>query len=385
MRSAFKKARTLRPSASIQPISVGYDMTHPLVCEVHQEHGPIMACPFPDCEFGLVAEDEWVKASPPALDAQVYRRLRWETGANRPTWSWDSDRSGFLALLRVFWSEVRRRGLAPSMPATRRAFHYTSLQGFLGMIGTHELWLSDYAYLNDVAELAHGAARARDIYAEVANARPTSRTMLQAQGNPDLSRHRVCVASFSMDPDSLGQWRAYGPIAIGFELSYMNFGYANTVQLGPVVYDPKAQDEMLRLFAHLNASAWERESQRERRRLRGLYTDSPDRLLDLVAFFKNHGFSDEREIRMVHTESPRMAERLPHALAPERFRASNGLIVPYVTTRDLHEKHPERLPIREVVIGPGPKAGTLMSGVKRALAAGGYDVPVRVSGVTYRQ
>lgn len=90
-------------------------------------------------------------------------------------------------------------------------------------------------------------------------------------------------------------------------------------------------------------------------------------------------------MRMVHTENSRLFERFGVAASPERFRVSSGLIVPYVTTRDLTENHPERLPIVKVVVGPGPKAENLVNGVKRALAAYGYDVPVSASGITYRQ
>lgn len=252
------------------------------------------------------------------------------------------------------------------------------------MLKSGELWLSDYSYLNDIAELTHGAAKAREMFEDVGSKRHNSRSMLRAQGKPDFSKHRVCVASFSMDSDSLSQWRAYGPIAVGFELGGLGFGYNNTVRSGPVIYDPLAQDAMLRLWANLNAAAWERETRDEKRRLRTMYYDDSDRLLDLIAFFKNSGFADEREMRMVHTENPRF-ERFGLKHAPEKFRVSNSLIVPYVTTRDLTDEHPERLPIVRVVVGPGPKAESLANGVKRALAVYNYDVLVSVSGITYRQ
>lgn len=388
MTDARRKAPKRRVSAppGTVPVKVGYDMAHREVCDIHHEHGPIMVCPFPDCRNGLPAVAEWVEATIPGPSGpNVWRRLKWDTGDGTLTWSWDPSASGFLSIPRVFWSEAQRRGWTTARSAFEPVYHYTGLAGFLGLLSSQEVWLSDYAYLNDVAELAHGAAVAEEAYGEAAAARPVSRAMLKAQGAPDFSDHRICVASFSADADSLGQWRAYGPIAVGMELNHASFGYANTVQIRPVIYDRAIQHAMLRLFAHLNASAWERETRRERQRLRTLYSEGPDRLLDLVAFFKNAGFADEREIRMVHSENAAWVDGLGVAPAPERFRASNGLIVPYVTTRDLHRDHPDRLPLREVVIGPGPKAQSLVSGVQRVLSANGYDIPVRISGVSYRQ
>lgn len=382
-RQRARRRRELRPPAGVTPTPVRYDMMHALVCSEHRQYGPLIACPVPGCDKGLPASVEWIQAPRLGpLSDQVYRRMEWNLSGSDRAWSWEWDRSGYLSIPRIFWSEAERRGL--SSQRADQVFQYTSLEGFLGMLKSGELWLSDYAYLNDVAEVAHGLARAQDIFASVARERPASRAILMAQGAPDLSRHRVRVASFSTDADSLSQWRAYGPIAVGFRLTYSDFGYANTVRLGSVIYDPDAQDALLTLFARLNACAWERESRREQQRLRPLYAEGPDRLLDLVAFFKNHGFADEREVRMVHAENPRFSEEFALKLAPERFRVSNGLIVPYVTTKDIHDRHPETLPITEVVIGPGSQAEPLRAGVLRALQAHGYQVPVRISGVTYR-
>lgn len=376
---------SLRIPAGVLPTRVNYNIGLPLICDIHQEYGPIMACPFPGCPNGLPEDCEWTISARHGLSDSVNRRVTWDLGDGAFTWSWESHRSGFLSIPRVFWAQAARSKLTPAVPPNRSAYQYTSLEGFLGILESGELWLTDYSYLNDVAELAHGFSLAGGAFAEVAVERPKSRSILEAQGAADFLQHRVCVASFSMDADSLSQWRAYGPIAIGFRLGPIEFGYNNTTRIKPVVYEKSAQIAMLRMLAHLNASAWERETRSEQKRLRSLYGDASDRLLDLVAFFKDSGFADEREIRMVHTENPRVWAEFEIPAAPERFRVSSGLIVPYVTTKDLSDKHPEKLPISEVVIGPSPKAEALKAGVERALVAHGYDAQVRLSAVPYRQ
>lgn len=385
MRKAVGERGRLKAPKDVKPVPVRYNMMLPLVCGDHHEHGVLGACPHPACPNGTAAAEEWIVSHPPGLDQRVYRRTCWDMGSGGRTWTWEGHESLFLSVPRVFWREAERAGWVPTFPANLRGYQYTSLEGFLGILRSGELWLSDYSYLNDTAELDHGVAMARMAFLEVAGERSQSRAMLKAQSNPDISKHRICVTSFSMDPDSLSQWRAYGPVAVGFDLWGLGFGYSNTVRTGPVVYNPAHQSAMLRLLAHLNATAWERERPSEKRRLRSLYFDNVDRLLDVVAFFKNAGFADERELRMVHTENSDVFEKFGMAPFPERFRVSSGLIVPYVTTKDLAKDAPDALPISEVVIGPGPNAERLLHGVQRALSAHGYNVPVRLSGITYRR
>ena len=324
-------------------------------------------------------------AKPPLLPDLYFHRTSWNLGDGSLTWSWQSNDAIYLSIPQIFWREAERFGWTPTWPANGYGFQYTSLEGFLGILRSGELWLSDYAYLNDIAELTHGASKVQEIFKEVGAKRPKSRAMLQAQSGPNFSKHRICVASFSMESDSLSQWRAYGPIAVGFDLTGGGFGYNNTALCRPVIYDPLAQESMLQLWANLNATAWEHETETEKRRLRPMYYDDTDRLLDLIAFFKNSGFADEREIRMVHTENSCISESFGRDPSPEKFRASGELIVPYLTTKDLTDSHPDQLPIVKVVVGPGPKAEYLVNGVKRALIAHGYDVPVSASGITYRK
>lgn len=384
MRKADEDYGRLKPPKDVKPVPIRYNMMPFLVCADHHEYGVLDACPHPDCPNGTAADSEWIVSQCPGLDQTVYRRTSWDMGNGDRTWTWQEDESLFLSIPRVFWRESQRAGWIPAFPANRCGYQYTSLEGFLGILRSGELWLSDYLCLNDTAELNHGVAMAQKAFLEVAGERSESREMLLAQSHPDVSKHRICIASFSTASDSLSQWRAYGPVAVGFELGGLGFGYSNTVREGPVVYDPAHQFAMLRLLAHLNATAWERERPSEKRRLRPLYFDNVDRLLDVVAFFKNAGFADERELRMVHTENSDLFEKFHRLPVRERFRVSGDLIVPYVTTKDLATQSPDVLPITEVVIGPSPNARRLLHGVQRALLAHGYNVPVRISGITYQ-
>lgn len=242
--------------------------------------------------------------------------------------------------------------------------------------------MSDYSYLNDAEELTYGLELAQERFEIAAESLPSVATILQRWGNAiETLGFRACVASFSLDGDSLSQWRAYGPIAVGFKLQSLMFGYANTVSSRPVIYDPVVQRQLLDLMAHLCASAYSEDRKNEPDKVDMLYQDGTDRLLDVTAFFKHPAFADEREFRIVHVESPAMLQSPSYKQAPHRFRQSGGVLVPYVTTRDLAENHyPDKIPLEKVVIGPSPHAEVLQRGVEELLSTHGYDtVQVRRS------
>jgi hypothetical protein len=258
-------------------------------------------------------------------------------------------------------------------------YHYTSPEGLLGIIEKNEFWMSDYSFLNDAEELTYGLALAKRRFDEVADALPGASDLLRKWGNPsDLSDLRVCVGSFSLRRDSLSQWRAYGSIAIGFEVGTLMFGYNNSVRMDRVVYEPEKQERFIDLMAYLSASAYEEDkknnSTRDVQRIYG--RGEGEQLLEITAFFKHPTFADEHEVRIVHIEDRKVYESLGVKRPPHRFRVSGGILLPYLTTRDVAtfpDKYPDKLPIREVIIGPSRHAEVLQRGVERLLSAHGYE------------
>jgi len=48
--------------------------------------------------------------------------------------------------------------------AARHVYHYTTVAAFKSIIDSQELWLTDYAYLNDSSEVRHGLELAREVF-----------------------------------------------------------------------------------------------------------------------------------------------------------------------------------------------------------------------------
>ncbi len=366
--------------------AVRYNMMNPIVCEQHFEHGPLDCCPFPDCPNGTDADE--IEAAAPHLESKIYRRAIWTDADGQNSYSWMGDLPLWFSLSRVVWRDATRKLLIGKNSATLQptVYHYTSPEGLLGIVETGELWMSDYSYLNDAEELTYGLRLAKQRFDLIADVTPSAASVLRKWGGViETMQSRVCVCSFSSDGDSLSQWRAYGPLAIGFRVGGLMFGYANTTRMQPVVYEPDTQRQLFDLMACYCASAYINDAATiSPKKLAQLYEDGSDRNLELTAFLKHPTFSDEREIRMVHVENPRIFDgSLPAKPAPYRFRTSRGFLMPYVTTRDvvaLPDSYPVRLPISEIVIGPYSNADMLEHGVKVLLKARGYEgVAVRRS------
>jgi hypothetical protein len=365
-----------------------------LVCAEHYEHGPLVCCPFPGCSNGTDAEE--IEATGPHLPTKTYRRVTWTLPGDDVCYSWrEQDNPLWGQIQRVMWREAARSSLTErySPGVSQVIYHYTSPEGLLGIVEKNEFWMSDYSFMNDAEELTYGLALAKQRFEKCAQALPFAADLLRKWGNPsDLSDLRVCVGSFSLRGDSLSQWRAYGSIAVGFEVGPLMFGYNNSVRMNRVIYEPEKQERFIDLMAHLSASAYAEDKKNlpaaEVARIYGIRGEG-ETLLEVTAFFKHPTFADEHEARIVHIEDRKVYESLKIYPTPQRFRVSGDILLPYLTTRDVAtfpDKYPDKLPIVEIVIGPSRHAQVLERGVERLLAARGYGsvkvtrstAPVRV-------
>lgn len=100
-------------------------------------------------------------------------------------------------------------------------YHYTSMEKLLKILDTQELWASEIRYLNDTTELGLALERAlKELENRAARyEQGHEKTFLEAgfryvqEAVINFGKHmleaNVFVISFSEDPDSLSQWRAY--------------------------------------------------------------------------------------------------------------------------------------------------------------------------------
>jgi hypothetical protein len=167
-------------------------------------------------------------------------------------------------------------------------------------------------------------------------------------------QHRVCISSYSLDGDSLSQWRAYGSVAIGFAINYGLVGWSGESSIASVIYRRADQELYLDYFINHVAQAYEVDLQKigDKEQTDRYYLDGGHSAIKLVASLKNEGFADERELRTAYVENPAFVKD-GMSSAPTRFRISGDAIVPYVSTSDLSFfQKDSKLPIVKIVVGP---------------------------------
>jgi hypothetical protein len=283
----------------------------PLICEDHGVHD-CFPCPWPDCSNGL-PEDCFEENSLLSDKAgAIYTRREWRSPFGDNYYTWDSnDLPNWFSTKKTFWNEARRFKLIETKKPNL-VYHYTSLEGFAGIVQSRSLWLSDYSYLNDKHELKYGADIIREVATEMLESEDNTLVseLLQSWGlNIERFGNRVCIASFSAENDSLSQWRSYGPIALGFEPSILAM-HACESYLRPVEYDRVKQRKLILIYLHHLRQAFIVDHTENRlERIQDVYHDA-EQLIEIIAFFKHSAFHTEREFRLAYIENPEIFQVL---------------------------------------------------------------------------
>lgn len=288
-------------------------------------------------------------------------------------------------------------------PAMNTLYHYTSLNGVLGMLHSRSVWASHVSYLNDASEFRHGLSFAKQIAGSIfmnddylAAFGWAARHALGA-----VSADSLYVACFSEKADLLSQWRGYCPsgagVCLGFDADHLSdFCEERGYRLEKCIY---THEEQIRQVESLVSGCFERFpkpllSRQEYQELaakgqveaevayRYQTSDGPDTLQanaatawlsaeieKLTPLFKHEGFHEEAEWRIVAKE-PR--EKL-------KFRAGSSYLVPYVELEVFSESAAGSA-LRDVIIGPNPNQMRCAKSVEMLLGACGLgDVDVKAS------
>lgn len=104
-------------------------------------------------------------------------------------------------------------------------YHYTDEAGFLGILKSRRIRLTDMFGLNDPSELQYGLIHACEVLEEQSTtAHPAaavfSKKFREVVGAKFCKVAHFFVACFSKSQDDLGQWRAYGNDGKGFALGF---------------------------------------------------------------------------------------------------------------------------------------------------------------------
>lgn len=202
-------------------------------------------------------------------------------------------------------------------------FHYTDINAVYSIIKNRKLWLTDLRYMNDSSELRDGIGyleRALDAPYEaglfdidgIGEAIKFMRRELNAFQEAFDSEEPLFVMSLSSRDDMLSQWRAYGKYSLRLDADVLSDA---GISITHCIYDDGPKD----FYARMAMTA----ALKKVASVQGEYSKSIDEftnLIDMAATFKNQGFEEESESRIVVKGSDSKVQ----------YRPRGNMLVPYI-------------------------------------------------------
>lgn len=283
----------------------------------------------------------------------------------------------------MFWEDIGPKIRSDELPET--VYHYTNLEGMMGIMTNKQLWMTKSDYLNDYTEIIYLS----EIVEESLNLLNTKLIEKYGQEIKEDKYYKIFweqfnkaneksldktenllelyVLSMSENQDSLTLWGNYAEgngYSIAFEANTLiNDIYDELnnfyIVYGRVVYSRKAQIKLLLDFL-VNAFEFIYGLKPDINELEsGLPALFKSTLVSYSIFFKNEAFEAEEEFRIVATIEDK---------AKVNFRSSNGVIIPYIYPEF------EKIPVKEIIIGPKNNSDIAKGGVEFYLERLEYDL-----------
>ncbi len=245
------------------------------------------------------------------------------------------------------------------MPEIAKVYHYTNLDGVVGIVRSEALRATRCNFLNDLSELSYALDFIRD-------ALENSQTKLVKQcdlikfaikANLDTFESiGIYITSFSKRKDSIELWKYYsenGGYCLEFELERMVGQIADKksfFRLADIVYEKDIQYKLFFDFVRKWSDTIDKGDDRVKRRLElkgGIRFDdiiNTNEILYLTLLFKNPKFSYEDECLAVFL----VRDDNNFADLEIRLRSTNGIIVPYIE----YQMNDNMNSLRSIMLGP---------------------------------
>jgi hypothetical protein len=323
-------------------------------------------------------------------------------------------------------------------PIPEKLWHYTSTQGFQGIISSGYIYATDVRFLNDREEFVHARKIANNLIAESPelgeNQFPFRESLQSAvdaafgADHLDPNRAQILVASFSVSEDDLSQWRGYSHgtsgVSIAFDLRFLRppveSGTAAT--FAPCVYEDSEKKALilssLQHFVEVSKSKWSEITEsflgqcvpgKPKPDLKEIsqftsaaFGDTDFKvqlesalkktrwdLLRIAGLLKHRAFQHEREWRFVLPIAP--GKDKTKLANPIRFRSSSTSIVPYLEFQlaaaflrnGRNADAIPLLPVNDLILGPGSGEDSV-NGALALLQSKSIKAIPRKSDVPYR-
>jgi hypothetical protein len=273
------------------------------------------------------------------------------------------------------------RGLQARSPP-KTLYHYTTQEGLLGIVRTGELWATNVQYMNDIGEFFLAVEIAVERLRMHRFAPGLSINRLSAILVQQLERVKeapICAVSFCVDPDLLSQWRGYagspGSICLGFRSEALGSSAASiSGALAACVYGREEQVKIIDEMIGLAVEDVRQLKNHNEDRITALATNFIEQLFSCGALFKDKGFHEEAEWRLI--------SGVQADLGKYGYRVGKSTLVPYLKFGLRGARWDGE--IQSATVGPCPHPDDALRAVRGLFAKHGIMGDVSLSNVPYR-
>lgn len=285
-------------------------------------------------------------------------------------------------------------------------YHYTDLNGFMGIINDKCLWATDIYYLNDFSEMAYAfdfiSERIKsfmetipredrhrlglrthsddEIRTEYEFFEDLGKVITGIKRSPEYYTSFVC--SFSKNGDRLSQWRGYSPREGGYciafdrkklvELSKGKFSICQCLY-NPDKNQKKLVDEIITQEIHKNF-----EKSSKRCSDNGIIIEAMIEFYFIAPRLKDPAFHEEEEWRFFQQST----RPIKFNIGGIKYRPGSKVLIPY-TEFELAEETKD-LPIKGITVGPMPHQELAKRSLDNYLNSKNFKCDIKLSPIPYR-
>lgn len=269
-------------------------------------------------------------------------------------------------------------------------YHYTDLNGVLGIVKSSEIWLGHMLYLNDEAEYKYGLDKFKKelmVQQEMCTD-DILRAFLKTLDSLDsyMLKQQAFVFSLTEEKDLLSQWRGYADngkgVCIGFDKK--SIGNGNNVKLEKCVYDEVEQGKRVKELFKETINIFLKTKEESHyfsrsylpeilKRHAKAFDDAADYLIDELQneclILKHPSFVEEKEWRLIIKKSEKMD-----------FLVKDSFLKPI----EKHKINIEKT-IRTIIVGPAERSDLAQMSMDMFMKNRGYNwIKIEKSTIPFR-
>lgn len=243
-------------------------------------------------------------------------------------------------------------------------YHYTTSEGFLGILSTKKIWATHIYYLNDSEELNRTLALLDQSVKKGLKKVVKDLFVPQKIIKNEID---IYVISFTKEEgDLLSQWRGYCPsngFSIGFDYSGLRNLFRKKIEsedyfLLPCFYNDLDHKFCISLLIEDTIEVLKAPSESD---ISEVVSKHIDRVVLIASILKDKSFSEEKEWRL-------FCIRKKNGQSQDiKFRKGKSAIVPYIELPI--ETQYGAVPIKEIVVGPTPLMDLSINSMKKLLSS----------------